>query len=98
MHGDDVEVIARLVIGKCYVERAIGFDHVHHQALGIGFGSGVLFKHRSFLDHTQGLLPSDTPFRGAQQGMVAPDNARGARGSADCGKVKSHESKDIEVA
>ena len=98
MHRHDVEVIAALVIGKRDVERAIGFNHVHHQALGIGSRSGVLFEHRSFLDHTQRLLSGNPPFSSAQQGMVAPDDARGVRDSADCEKVKGHRGKDIRVA
>lgn len=93
-----MKVIARLVIGKRDVERAIGFDQAHHQALGIRPGSGLLLKYLSFVDHPQGLRSGNASFSGTHQGMVAPEDALRVRCSADCGKVKSHESKDIEVA
>jgi hypothetical protein len=93
-----MKIIAPLVIGKWDVERAVGFDHAHHQALGIGLGSGLLLEYLSFLDHPQGLRSGNASLGGAHQGMVAPEDALRVCCSADCGKVKSHESKDIEVA
>lgn len=93
-----MQVIARLVIGKRHIERAVGFDQPHHQALGIRLGSGLLLEYRSFLDHPQGLRSGNASLGGAHQGMVAPEDALRVRCSADCGKVKSHRGKDIEVA
>ena len=98
MHGDDIKVIAPLVIGKRDVERAIGFDQAHHQALGIRPSPGLLLEYLSFLDHPQGLRSGNASLGGAHQGMIAPEDALRVRGSADCRKVKSHRGKDIEVA
>lgn len=93
-----MKVIPGLVIGKRDIERAVGFDQAHHQALGIGLGSGLLLEYHSFLDHPQGLRPGNASLSGAHQGMVAPEDALRVRCSADCGEVKSHRGKDIEVA
>jgi hypothetical protein len=93
-----MEIIAPLVIGKRDVERAIGLDQAHHQALGIGSCSGLLLEYLSFLDHPQGLRSDNASLSGTHQGMVAPEDALRVCRSADCGKVKSHDSKDIEVA
>jgi hypothetical protein len=93
-----MKVIPCLVIGKCDVERAVGFDQAHHQALRIRPGSGLLLEYRSFLDHSQGLRSGNASLSGAHQGMVAPEDALRVRCAADCGKVKSHRGKDIEVA
>ena len=93
-----MQVIPRLVIGKREVEWSVGFDQAHHQALGIRPGSGLLLEYFSFLDYPQGLRSGNASLSGAQQGMVAPEDALRVRCSANCGKVKSHDSKDIEVA
>jgi hypothetical protein len=98
VHGNDVEIITRPVIGERDVERAIGFDQAHHQALRIRLSSGLLLEYLAFVDHPQGLRPGNASLAGAHQGMVAPEDALCVRRSADCGKVESHESKDIEVA
>ncbi len=98
MHSDDMQVIAPLVIGKCHIERAGGFDQAHHQTLGIRPGSGLLLEYLAFLDHPQGLRSGNAPLGSAHQGMVVPEDALRVRCSADCGKVKSHKGKDIEVA
>ena len=98
MHGDDMKVIPGLVIGKRHIERSARCNHVHHEAFGIGLRSGLLLEYLAFLDHPQGLRSGNASFNGAHQGMVAPEDALRVRCSADCGKVKSHESKDIGVA
>jgi hypothetical protein len=98
VHGDDVEIIAPPVIGKGDVERAVGFDQAHHQTLGIGPGSGLLIEYLSFEDHPQGLGSGNPSLGGTHQGLIAPEDALRARCSADCGKVKSQDRKDIEVA
>ena len=98
MHRDDVEIITPPVIGKRHVERAVGFDQAHHQALGIGLGSGLLLEYLSFLDHPQGLRSGNPSLGGTHEGMVAPEDALRVGCSPDCGKVKSHGRKDIKVA
>ena len=76
--------------------RIVGIPH--HQALGIRPGSRLLLENLSFVDHPQGLRSGDASLGGAHQGMVAPEDALRVRCAADCGKVKSHKGKDIEVA
>ena len=93
-----MEVMARLVIGERHVERAVGFDQVHHQALGIRSCSGLLLEYRSFLDYMQRLRSGNATLCGTHEGMVAPFDPLCIRCSADCGEVESHGGKDIWVA
>jgi hypothetical protein len=93
-----MKIIAPVVIGKRHVKRAVGFDQMHHQALGIRPGSGLLLKYFSFVDDPQRLRSGNASLGGAHQGVIAPENAVRVRCSGKCGEVKSHGGKDIEVA
>jgi hypothetical protein len=50
------------------------------------------------VNHPHSLRSGNASLGGAHQGMVPPQDAVRVRCSTDCGKVKSHVRKDIEVA
>lgn len=85
-----MEVVAGFVVPHSDIERPMGLDHRHQQALWKGLRAESLLDDLACFDDLEGLLSRDPSLVSAKQRMVPPLDASSPRGSANDVEGKSH--------